>query len=203
MFEPSISPVRPARIASGWWDDRSYRGGVHEGIDLVVPIGTTVRAVAGGRVTVSSATGSNTGEWISVRHDGGWISRYMHLSKRLVMVGQRVAAGDTIAQSGSAGPDVPTHLHFDLKLDPSRLDEEYVSRFGRPKTGFGTTTDQGIGVPSEPLIPVEVYEPRVIEAARRNGVPLYQSRLRRALPWIAGTSALVALGMLLATRTEG
>jgi len=203
MFDPSISPVRPARVASGWWDDRSYRGGVHEGIDLVVPVGTPVRAVAGGRVTVSSATGSNTGQWISIRHDGGWISRYMHLSQRFVVEGQRVAAGDEIALSGSAGADVPPHLHFDLKLDPARLDEEYVSRFGRPKTGFGTTTDQGIGVPSEPLIPVESYDPHVLDAAKRNGVPLYRSKLRRALPWVAGGGLLVGLGLLFAGQVDG
>ncbi|MER5202279.1 peptidoglycan DD-metalloendopeptidase family protein [Streptomyces sp. NPDC002825] len=95
----------------------SWSSGYHTGVDFPVPTGTSVKAVAGGRV-VSAGWGGAYGYQIVIRHDDGRYSQYAHLSALTVREGQRVQAGQRIARSGSTGNSSGPHLHFEIRTGP-------------------------------------------------------------------------------------
>jgi len=184
-------------VASGWGQPRTYRNGIHEGIDLYAPIGTPVFAAASGKIAKVS-TGGNAGLFVVIEHAGGWHSRYMHLSAADVKAGQLVSAGSTIGRVGTSGTARSgPHLHFDMMLALDRL-EHYAQTYGMPRGGFGTHRALGVMVPSEPMIPVLRYENDVIEDAKRNGVQLWRPT-PQGTPWgilFAGTAGVIFLGLL-------
>ena len=90
-------------------------------IDLAVPIGTTVRAAAAGKV-IFSGTQSGYGRLVIIDHGNGITTRYGHNSKLLVSVGQWVEAGERIALSGNTGNSTGPHLHFEIRINGSSVD---------------------------------------------------------------------------------
>jgi murein DD-endopeptidase MepM/ murein hydrolase activator NlpD len=108
----------PARgWLSSWYGWRSdpFTGArvFHNGIDIGVDTGTSVRAAMDGTV---SETGYNSsyGNYIVLYHHAGWESLYGHLQSVGVKPGQRVAAGQRIAFSGNTGYSTGPHLHFSV-----------------------------------------------------------------------------------------
>ncbi|MFI8825276.1 transglycosylase family protein [Streptomyces sp. NPDC053431] len=95
----------------------SWSSGYHTGVDFPVPTGTSVRAVAAGRV-VSAGWGGAYGYQVVIRHEDGRYSQYAHLSALTVREGQRVGAGQRIARSGSTGNSSGPHLHFEVRTGP-------------------------------------------------------------------------------------
>jgi murein DD-endopeptidase MepM/ murein hydrolase activator NlpD len=86
-------------------------------VDFPVPTGTSVKAVAQGRV-VSAGWAGAYGYQIVIRHDDGKYSQYAHLSALTVREGQRVNSGQRIARSGSTGNSSGPHLHFEVRTGP-------------------------------------------------------------------------------------
>ena len=84
----------------------------HNGIDIAIPTGTPVKAVAAG-VVVYSGTRSGYGNTVVVEHDNGVITLYAHNSRIMVAEGQQVSAESTLALSGSTGRSTGPHLHFE------------------------------------------------------------------------------------------
>lgn len=112
------SPLKYTHVTSNYGGRlhpvlQSFR--VHAGVDYRAPVGTQVWAVADGTVTRASyeTGGGNT---VCVRHAMSFESCYLHLSKMLVKVGQRVAQKTVIAESGNTGKyTTGPHLHFGMK----------------------------------------------------------------------------------------
>jgi murein DD-endopeptidase MepM/ murein hydrolase activator NlpD len=104
--------VRPAdgRYTSGFG---ARWGTEHRGIDLANAIGTPIRSAAAGTV-VESGPASGFGLWVRVRHDDGTITVYGHINRSLVSEGQRVRAGEQIAEMGNRGESTGPHLHFEV-----------------------------------------------------------------------------------------
>jgi murein DD-endopeptidase MepM/ murein hydrolase activator NlpD len=86
--------------------------GLHAGLDFAAPLGTPVRAVAGGRVIEAGWDGAY-GWRITVRHRDGTETWYCHLSEVLI-TGGRVAGGQRIGRVGSTGNSTGPHLHFEV-----------------------------------------------------------------------------------------
>jgi septal ring factor EnvC (AmiA/AmiB activator) len=84
------------------------------GIGIGTNTGATVRAVAGGRVVVAQVIGTY-GLTVIVQHGGGDYSVYGSLSRADVKKGQRVEKGDQIGAVGRSDPDLPAHLHFEIR----------------------------------------------------------------------------------------
>jgi murein DD-endopeptidase MepM/ murein hydrolase activator NlpD len=95
----------------------SWSSGYHTGVDFAVPTGTSVKAVASGKV-VSAGWGGAYGYEIVIRHSDGRYSQYAHLSALTVRAGQQVSAGQRIARSGSTGNSTGPHLHFEIRTGP-------------------------------------------------------------------------------------
>ncbi|MFF8382587.1 transglycosylase family protein [Streptomyces kanasensis] len=95
----------------------AWSSGYHTGVDFPVPTGTSVRAVATGRV-VSAGWAGAYGYQVVIRHDDGKYSQYAHLSALSVREGQTVGSGQRIARSGSTGNSSGPHLHFEVRTGP-------------------------------------------------------------------------------------
>ncbi|MEG3072329.1 MAG: M23 family metallopeptidase [Candidatus Syntrophopropionicum ammoniitolerans] len=87
-------------------------GRMHQGIDLAACHGSRVVAVAGGTVTYTGWDGGY-GMKIDISHGGGLVTRYAHLSKIHVNVGDSVDRGETIGLVGSTGNSTGPHLHLE------------------------------------------------------------------------------------------
>jgi murein DD-endopeptidase MepM/ murein hydrolase activator NlpD len=85
----------------------------HQGLDISTEKGQPVFATADGRVETASYTG-DYGNLITLRHDFGLTTRYGHLSKFNVKVGDSVRRGDIIAYVGSTGRSTGAHLHYEI-----------------------------------------------------------------------------------------
>ena len=97
----------------------------HKGMDLPVPVGSPVMSVADG-VVVERGHDRRAGNYLTVRHNDGWYSRYLHLNTVAVRKGERLSAGETIATSGNTGLSTGPHLHLEIgykgvALDPAPL----------------------------------------------------------------------------------
>ena len=91
-------------------------GSVHRGIDIANNIGTPVKAVMDGTV-INAGPAQGFGKWVRLRHDDGSISVYGHVHSFNVTVGQRVTAGQQIAEMGNEGRSTGPHLHFEILPD--------------------------------------------------------------------------------------
>ena len=94
----------------------------HDGIDFLVPTGTTVKATADGTVTSVQKSGKGAGNCVTIRHAGGYETRYLHLSQVKVSAGQSVRKGKAIGTSGMSGNAFAPHLHYEVILDGKAMD---------------------------------------------------------------------------------
>jgi murein DD-endopeptidase MepM/ murein hydrolase activator NlpD len=194
------SPVRrPSFVTQGWANWRGGRADYHRGLDIRAATGDPVYAIGSGVVKYARADypGSDAGNWIGIEHADQLLSRYIHLSKMYVSVGQKVSHGQLIGLAGSTGASTP-HLHFDVVVPATRL-AQYVALFGKPASGFGSS-DFGVKVPGEPLIPIDRYDSDVIAGMQQQGIPSYGQIVREGG---AGVSTVVAVVGLLALGAAG
>jgi peptidoglycan hydrolase-like protein with peptidoglycan-binding domain len=94
----------------------------HSGIDIPAATGTLVAAAAAGRVTYAGWLEGGWGLEVTIAHRGGVRTLYTHLSRTLVALGQRVAAGQWIGRVGSTGHSTGPHLHFEARLRGAAFD---------------------------------------------------------------------------------
>ena len=90
-------------------------GRSHEGHDWAGARGTPIHATGDGTVIHAGRQGGY-GNLIKIRHDFGFETRYAHLSKISVQVGQRVSRGDRIGDMGNTGRSTGTHLHYEVRV---------------------------------------------------------------------------------------
>ena len=106
-----------ARTGTPYRQSGSWSSGYHTGVDFPVPTGTSVKAVASGKI-VSAGWAGAYGYEIVIRHSDGRYSQYAHLSSLHVREGQQVGSGQRIARSGSTGNSTGPHLHFEIRTGP-------------------------------------------------------------------------------------
>lgn len=87
----------------------------HHGTDFAAPVGTPVSAIGLGKVVFAGWKGGY-GNCIDIRHNSQYLSRYGHLSKILVGVGDKVDQGQTIGKVGNTGVSTGPHLHFEMHV---------------------------------------------------------------------------------------
>ena len=102
----------------------------HSGLDFAASTGTRVLAAGAGRVDFAGKR-SGYGNLVEIDHGDGIVTRYGHLSKILVDVGDQVSTGDLIARSGSTGRSTGPHLHFEVRRDGKPVDPDAFLKAGR------------------------------------------------------------------------
>ncbi|MEN6538421.1 MAG: peptidoglycan DD-metalloendopeptidase family protein, partial [Mizugakiibacter sp.] len=100
-----------------------FQGGdpTRQGIDIAGKSGDPVRSAADGTVVYSGNGLIGYGELIIVKHSDSYLSAYGHNRRRLVKEGDRVAAGQQIAEMGASGAP-RDELHFEVRRDGKPVD---------------------------------------------------------------------------------
>ena len=124
-----IKPISGGVLTSSYGRRNAPTAGAstnHQGTDWATPVGTAVVASCGGTVT-RAGWASGYGYVVYIQHEGGRETRYAHLSKVLVSVGERVEQGERIALSGNTGRSTGPHLHFEIRINGSAVNAvEYL-----------------------------------------------------------------------------
>lgn len=112
------TPVDNARMTSRFGMRRHPILGynrMHQGIDFGAGSGTPVFA-AGDGVVVEARRWGGYGNWVRIRHSGGFETGYAHLSRyaKGLRAGQRVKQGQVVAYVGSTGASTGPHLHYEI-----------------------------------------------------------------------------------------
>lgn len=118
---PTFWPVRgfiTRRFSAGATDKDSL---THSGIDLAVDRGTPIRASASGYV-LEAGWNDSYGYYVQIDHGYGIKTLYAHADMLVVMKGERVAQGQTIAYSGNTGKSSAPHLHFQVTVSNVPVD---------------------------------------------------------------------------------
>jgi murein DD-endopeptidase MepM/ murein hydrolase activator NlpD len=102
---------------------------IHTGLDLRGDTGEPAHATASGTVTTASWQGGY-GNMVEIDHHNGLSTRYGHLSKILVRVGQRVNVGDIVGLIGSTGRSTGPHLHYETRVNDTAVDPQKFLRAG-------------------------------------------------------------------------
>ena len=98
----------------------------HFGIDISVPIGTSVKAPASGIVTLTEDL-YYSGYTVILNHGLNINSTFLHLSEINVNVGDRIGRGDLIGHSGDTGRSTGPHLDWRIDWNGKRLDAEMLA----------------------------------------------------------------------------
>ncbi|MCG9695910.1 peptidoglycan DD-metalloendopeptidase family protein [Shewanella sp. Isolate11] len=85
----------------------------HRGVDYVAAVGTPIKAAGKGRVIKSSYNQYN-GNYVFIKHNETYTTKYLHLKKRNVKQGQTVKQGQIIGTLGSTGRVTGAHLHYEF-----------------------------------------------------------------------------------------
>lgn len=93
-----------------------YYSWSHNGLDIANKMGTPIYAAAAGTVVVASWNSGGYGYYVDIDHGGGKKTRYGHMSKFAVSVGDEVEKGDNIGFVGSTGRSTGPHVHFEVLI---------------------------------------------------------------------------------------
>jgi murein DD-endopeptidase MepM/ murein hydrolase activator NlpD len=104
---PITHPVRTSGFGYRW-------GRLHAGEDFAVPVGTPLGSMSTGTVVYAGAM-SGYGNMVDVRYWDGTVSRFGHMSRVSVSVGQHVVPGQIVGLSGNTGHSTGPHLHLEIR----------------------------------------------------------------------------------------
>ena len=116
---PFANPIKSAfRFTSQFGYRRDPKTGgrrMHSGVDFAAGLGTPLYATADGVVT-HAGWSSGYGRLVKIQHEFGIETRYAHLSRFGVKVGQRVSRGQRIGDMGASGRVTGVHLHYEVRV---------------------------------------------------------------------------------------
>ncbi|WP_289081769.1 M23 family metallopeptidase [uncultured Sulfitobacter sp.] len=116
---PFANPLKSSfRFSSPFGYRRDPKTGgrrMHSGTDFAAGMGTPIHSTAEGVVT-HAGWSSGYGRLVKIQHEFGVETRYAHMSKLRVKVGQRVSRGQRIGDMGTSGRSTGVHLHYEVRV---------------------------------------------------------------------------------------
>lgn len=94
----------------------------HSGLDFIASLEDPVFATADGEVRLVERSRKGQGNVIEIQHQGGYVTRYAHLSATLVSRRQKVRRGQKIGTVGMTGNSFAPHLHYEVIRDSESVD---------------------------------------------------------------------------------
>ena len=116
---PSFHPVEKFTYTSGYgvrFDPFKGTTAMHQGVDMAGRIGEPIYAAGDGKIVKAGWSGGY-GQMVEIDHGKGITTRYGHMSRVNVRVGDAVKAGEKVGGMGSTGRSTGSHLHFEVRLD--------------------------------------------------------------------------------------
>ena len=133
MLENSTGLICPIQYSGRYISSGFYRnsdGSYHGALDICVYGGTyglNISAAEAGTV-ITAAYHWSYGNYIVIDHGSGLSTLYAHCSSLAVSSGQYVSKGQTIGYVGSTGNSTGPHLHFEVRVNGSRVNpSNYIS----------------------------------------------------------------------------
>lgn len=123
---PVTAPLASYNVSSPFGvrgDPENGHAGFHTGIDLTAPYESPVYATAPGVVTFAGYR-DDYGKIVEIDHGNGIATRYAHLHRFTVSVGQRVAAQTQIGNLGSTGRATGPHVHYEVVVNGEPQDPQ-------------------------------------------------------------------------------
>ncbi|HYD45923.1 MAG TPA: M23 family metallopeptidase [Phenylobacterium sp.] len=157
------TPVDGARMTSRYGMRRHPILGynrMHQGIDFGAGSGTPIVA-SGDGIVVEARRWGGYGNWVRVRHNGGWETGYAHMSRfaKGIRSGTRVSQGQVIGYVGSTGASTGPHLHYE------------IWRNGKRTNPVGAKVPQGTVLAGADLARFKAQKARVDALLRDAGAP--------------------------------
>jgi murein DD-endopeptidase MepM/ murein hydrolase activator NlpD len=121
---PSIRPVN-GELISGFGMRQHPINGImrmHEGLDFVAVTGTPIYATADGVVKFAGVKNNGYGIHVDLDHGYGFGTKYGHMSKVAVKVGQKIKRGDLLGLVGNTGLSKGPHLHYEIMRNGKKID---------------------------------------------------------------------------------
>ena len=112
-------PTSYRKISAGYPNYSS--GAYHGGVDWPCPTGTAVHASDSGVVVIAKRLTYSYGQYILIDHGNGLSTLYAHNSSFVVEKGDKVSKGQIIAYSGETGNATGPHVHFEVRLNGTRV----------------------------------------------------------------------------------
>ncbi|WP_372873311.1 peptidoglycan DD-metalloendopeptidase family protein [Shewanella sp.] len=111
----------------------------HRGVDYVAAIGTPIKSAGSGKV-VEAGYNQYNGNYVFVRHNGTYTTKYLHLNKRKVKKGDSVKQGQIIGTLGKTGRVTGAHLHYEFIVNgvhrnPRTVDLPKAESIGQKELG--------------------------------------------------------------------
>ena len=119
----------------------------HRGVDYVAAIGTPIKAAGNGRV-IESGYNQFNGNYVFIKHNDTYTTKYLHLTKRNVSKGASVKQGQIIGTLGKTGRVTGAHLHYEFIVNgvhrnPRTVDLPKAESIARKeKSQFDTISKQ-------------------------------------------------------------
>ncbi|WP_168990395.1 M23 family metallopeptidase [Aureimonas flava] len=131
---PLADPKPPGTVRSSTFGLRTDpflgRAAMHTGIDFAGAPGTPVRATGEGRV-ISAGDQGGYGLAVEVDHGNGVTTRFAHMSRIDVRVGQSVAPGTRLGLIGTTGRSTGPHLHYEVRVNGEAVNPQRYIDAGR------------------------------------------------------------------------
>ncbi|HUU12578.1 MAG TPA: M23 family metallopeptidase [Terriglobia bacterium] len=127
---PSVWPVR-GRVTAGFgqrMDPLSGEGAFHAGLDVSAPYGSAVEASADG-IVFHAGPDAGYGNAVLIDHGYGIHTKYGHLSRVAVVVGQDVKRGQMIGSVGATGRTTGPHLHYEVRINETPVNPSRYLRY--------------------------------------------------------------------------
>jgi murein DD-endopeptidase MepM/ murein hydrolase activator NlpD len=128
---PAIQPIynkELKRIASTFGIRRHPIFGImkmHAGVDFAAPRGTPIYATGDGVIKSIRKNHVGYGNCVDVNHGYSFVTRYAHMQKCIVAVGQQVKRGQCIGYVGSTGTSTAPHLHYEVIKNGKKVNPIY------------------------------------------------------------------------------
>lgn len=129
---PLTRPIPSAAVTSKFGtrvDPFLRRPAMHTGIDFKSGYGFPVRSTAPGKVIAAEYAGGY-GNMVEIDHGNGITTRYGHMSKIAVKIGQVLPKGSVVGRVGSTGRSTGPHLHYEVRVNGAAIDPMRYLRAG-------------------------------------------------------------------------
>ncbi len=130
---PLAAPLPHYTLESGFGgrlDPFTRKPGFHPGLDLVAPYGSPVYSTAPGVVSFAGAK-NDYGKVVEIDHGHGFVTRYAHLHRVTVALGQHVSVHQQVGELGSTGRSTGPHLHYEVLVNGTAQDPEKFLQAGK------------------------------------------------------------------------
>lgn len=96
----------------------------HPGIDIAAGLGMPIHPIIDGEVIETGRDFWGLGNFVTIAHQNGFKSRYAHMGKIYVKIGQKVASENTLGEVGITGNTSGPHTHLEITKDDKFIDPQ-------------------------------------------------------------------------------